>query len=148
MAGAAKAIGGLDFCGDPVYFARPMYNNIVMDHFQNPRNTGELIDADGIGVVGNPECGDMMKLYIKVMNDRIADIKYLTFGCAAAIASSSCATEMVMGKTLDEAMTLTRDQVAERLQGLPEKKLHCSNLAADAIHAAIEDYRKRQHSQA
>jgi len=92
-----------------------MYNSIVMDHFQNPRNTGELPDADGIGVVGNPECGDMMKLFIKVADNRIAEIRYQTFGCAAAIASSSCATEMVKGKTLDEAMTLTRDQVAERL---------------------------------
>jgi nitrogen fixation NifU-like protein len=120
-----------------------MYNQIVLDHFQNPRNTGEMQDPDGVGVVGNPTCGDMMRMSIKVADGRISDIRFQTFGCAAAIASSSVATEMVKGKTLDEALALTRDQVADKLQGLPEQKLHCSNLAADAIHAAIADYRKR-----
>jgi len=120
-----------------------MYNLTVLDHFQNPRNTGEMKDPDGIGVVGNPTCGDMMRMCIRVIDGRISEIKFQTFGCAAAIASSSVATEMVKGKTLDEALALTRDQVAEKLHGLPEQKLHCSNLAADAIHAAIEDYRKR-----
>ncbi len=118
-----------------------MYNPTVLDHFQNPRNTGEIDRPDGIGQVGNPACGDVMKIFIKVEADRIADIRYQTFGCAAAIACSSMASEMVKGKTLDEASRLTRDEVAQALGGLPEQKMSCSNLAPDAIRAAIEDYR-------
>ena len=119
------------------------YTEIVKDHFFNPRNVGEIKDADGIGTVGNPRCGDVMTIYIKVKNERIIDIKFKTYGCAAAIASSSIATEMVKGKTLDEAMKLTRDNVANELGGLPAIKLHCSNLASDALHAAIKDYKKK-----
>ncbi len=115
-----------------------------MDHFQNPRNAGEIADADGIGSVGNPSCGDVMKMYIKVADGRLIDIKYKTFGCAAAIACSSMASELVLGKSLDEAGRLTREEVAEALGGLPEKKMSCSNLAPDAIRAAIEDYRARR----
>lgn len=121
-----------------------MYNPTVMDHFQNPRNTGEIEDADGIGEVGNPNCGDVMRLYIKVSDNRLVDVKFKTFGCAAAIATSSAASEMVLGKTLEEAMAVTRDQVADRLDGLPPQKMACSNLAPDAIRAAIADYRYRQ----
>jgi nitrogen fixation protein NifU and related proteins len=120
-----------------------MYNDTVMDHFQNPRNTGEIDSPDGVGSVGNPACGDVMKIFIRVAENKIADIKYKTFGCAAAIACSSMASEMVMGKTLDQAFALTRDEVAGALGGLPEKKMSCSNLAPDAIRAAIEDYRSR-----
>ena len=120
------------------------YTEKVKDHFFNPRNVGEIKDADGVGTVGNPKCGDVMTIYIKVKDDRIADIKFKTFGCAAAVASSSIATEMVKGKTLDEAMKLTRDDVAKELGGLPSVKLHCSNLAADALREAIKDYRKKQ----
>lgn len=122
----------------------PMYNQTVMDHFQNPRNAGEIENADGIGEVGNPNCGDVMRLYIKVADGRLVDVKFKTFGCAAAIASSSAASEMVIGKTLEEAAALTRDQVAECLDGLPPKKMACSNLAPDAIRAAILDYNYRQ----
>lgn len=114
-----------------------------MDHFQNPRNTGEIADPDGVGEVGNPACGDMMRLYIRVADNRIAEIKTKTFGCAAAIACASAASEMVQGLTLEEAVQLTRDQVAQKLQGLPEHKIACSNLAPDAIRAAIEDYRSK-----
>ena len=110
----------------------------------HPHNMGEIKDADGIGTVGNPKCGDVMAIYIKVKDEKIVDIKFKTFGCAAAIASSSIATEMVKGKTLDEAMKLTRNDVANELGGLPAIKLHCSNLAADALHAAIEDYKKKK----
>lgn len=120
-----------------------MYNPTVMDHFQNPRHTGEIVDPDGVGEVGNPACGDMMRLYIRVADDRIADIKTKTFGCAAAIACASAASEMVMGKTLEEAAQLTRQQVADKLHGLPEQKMACSNLAPDAIRAAIENYRSK-----
>ena len=120
-----------------------MYNETVMEHFQNPRNAGEIANADGIGSVGNPSCGDVMKIYIKVTDGRIADIKYKTFGCAAAIACSSMASELVMGKSLDEAARLTREEVATALNGLPERKMSCSNLAPDAVRAAIEDYRAR-----
>ena len=120
------------------------YTEIVMDHFRNPRNIGEIKDADGIGTVGNPVCGDVMTIYIKVKNDIIEDIKFKTYGCAAAIASTSMATEMVKGKTLKEAMKLTRDDVAKELGGLPAIKLHCSNLAADALHEAIKDYKKKK----
>jgi nitrogen fixation NifU-like protein len=120
------------------------YTKIVKDHFYNPRNVGEIKDADGIGTVGNPKCGDVMTIYIRVKDERIIDIKFKTYGCAAAIASSSIATEMVKGKTLEEAIKLTRDNVANELGGLPSIKLHCSNLAADALHEAIKDYRKKK----
>ncbi len=120
-----------------------MYSEKVMDHFANPRNVGEIPDADGIGEVGNPVCGDIMKIYIKVKDDVITDIKFKTFGCGAAIATSSMVTEMARGKTLEEALKLSNKQVAEALDGLPPQKMHCSNLAADALHAAIADYRKK-----
>jgi len=121
-----------------------MYSEKVMDHFRNPRNVGEISDADGVGNVGNPVCGDMMTISIKVEDDRIADIKFKTFGCGAAIAVSSMITELAKGRTLDEAMDITRGEVAEELGGLPPVKMHCSNLAADALHEAIKDYRKRR----
>jgi len=120
-----------------------MYTEKVLDHFRNPRNMGEMKDADGIGKVGNPTCGDVMAIYIKVKDDRIVDIKFQTYGCTAAIASSSIATELVKGKTLDEAMKLSRDDVANELGGLPAIKMHCSNLASDALHEAIKDYRMK-----
>lgn len=118
-----------------------MYNEKVMDHFQNPRNVGEMDNPSGVGEVGNMKCGDIMKIFIKVDNDVIEDIRFLTFGCGAAIASSSALTEMVKGKTLDEALEVTNKHVAEELGGLPPAKLHCSNLAADALHNAIKDYK-------
>ena len=118
-----------------------MYNETVIDHFKNPRNAGEIENADGIGVVGNPACGDLMKMYIKVTDGVLADIKHKTFGCGAAIACSSVTTEMVKGKRLDEVCWLTRDEVAAELNGLPAEKMSCSNLAPDAIRAAIENYR-------
>ncbi len=121
-----------------------MYTDKVMDHFQNPRNVGEIENADGSGTVGNPVCGDIMKITIKVENDRLKDIKFKTFGCGAAIATSSMVTEMARGKTLDEALEITNKMVADILGGLPPNKMHCSNLAADALHKAIEDYRSRQ----
>ncbi|MEE8473230.1 MAG: Fe-S cluster assembly scaffold protein NifU [Dehalococcoidia bacterium] len=117
-----------------------MYSDLVMDHFRNPRNVGELADADGVGQVGNPVCGDVMKLMIKVKGDRIEDVKFQTFGCGAAIATSSMVTEMVVGKTLKEALAISNKAVAEALGGLPATKMHCSKLAADALHKAIEDY--------
>ncbi len=120
-----------------------LYSDKVMDHFMNPRNVGEIDGADGVGEVGNPVCGDMMTFYIKVKDDRIEDVKFKTFGCGAAIAVSSMVSEMAIGKTLDEAMEITNEMVAEELGGLPKNKLHCSNLGADALHEAIEDYRKR-----
>jgi nitrogen fixation protein NifU and related proteins len=120
-----------------------MYTEKVMDHFTNPRNVGALPDADGIGTEGNPVCGDIMKIYIKVKDNRIEDIKFQTFGCGAAIATSSMVTEMVKGKTLDEAMDISNKAVAEALGGLPSQKMHCSNLAADALHKAIEDYKSK-----
>jgi len=123
-----------------------MYNETVMDHFQNPRNTGEIKDASGVGSIGNPACGDVTRVFIKVENDKIVEIKFKTFGCAAAIACSSKTSEMVIGKTLDEAGKLTRDEVAEALNGLPPEKIACSNLAPDAVRAAIEDYRARSES--
>jgi nitrogen fixation NifU-like protein len=121
-----------------------MYSEKVMDHFANPRNVGVMKDADGIGQVGNPVCGDMMTFYIKVKDDRLTDVKFQTFGCGAAIAVSSMVSEMAIGKTLDEAMTITNADVAEELGGLPKNKMHCSNLGADALHKAIEDYREKQ----
>lgn len=121
-----------------------MYTEKVMDHFKNPKNVGEIKDADGTGTVGNPICGDLMTIYIKVKGDKIDDIKFKTFGCAAAIATSSMTTELAKGKTLSEAEKITRADVAESLGGLPPVKMHCSNLAADALHLAIEDYRKKQ----
>jgi len=121
-----------------------MYSQKVMEHFMNPRNVGEMPDADGIGTEGNPVCGDVMKLYIKVKDDRIVDAKFQTFGCGAAIAVSSMITEMVKGKTLDEAMQISKEAVAEALGGLPPQKMHCSNLGADALKKAIEDYRAKK----
>ena len=120
-----------------------MYNEKVMQHFENPQNTGELVDADGIGAVGNPNCGDMMKLYLKIENDRIVDCRFKTFGCAAAIATSSIASEMIMGKSLDEAASITSQDIVDALGGLPERKVLCSTLAPDAIKAALEDFRTR-----
>ena len=117
-----------------------MYSDKVMDHFANPRNVGVLADADGVGQVGNPVCGDMMTFYIKVDDGRLADVKFQTFGCGAAIAVSSMVSEMAKGKTLDEAMAITNELVAEELGGLPKNKMHCSNLGADALHLALEDY--------
>jgi len=120
-----------------------MYNETVLDHFQNPRNAGDIHNADGIGSVGNPSCGDVMKVYIKVADGRLVDVKCKTFGCAAAIACSSMASELVMGRTIEEAFNLTREEVVEALNGLPPEKIACSNLAPDAIRAAIEDYHSR-----
>lgn len=120
------------------------YSKEVMDHFVAPRNVGEIKDADGIGEIGNPVCGDMMTFYIKVKDDTIEDIKFKTFGCGAAIAVSSMVSEMAKGKTLEEALKITNQDVAEELGGLPKNKLHCSNLGADAMHAAIKDYKKKQ----
>ena len=119
------------------------YSEKVMEHFANPRNVGEIKDADGIGKVGNPTCGDLMWIYIKVKDNRLEDVKFKTFGCGAAIATSSMITEMAKGKTLEEALEITRKDVAEALDGLPPVKLHCSNLAADGLHAAIKDYLER-----
>ncbi len=124
-----------------------MYSDKVLDHFRNPRNMGEIPDADGVGTVGNPVCGDLMSIYIKVKNDRIEDIKFKTFGCGAAIATSSMITELAKGKTLDEAMKISRGDVASSLDGLPPIKMHCSNLAADGLHAAIQDYLKKKGTQ-
>jgi nitrogen fixation NifU-like protein len=122
----------------------PVYSKKVMDHFQNPRNVGTIENADGFGKVGNPVCGDLMEMYIKVENDIIKDIKFKTFGCGSAIATSSMVTELAIGKTVDEALEITRKDVADELDGLPPQKMHCSNLAADALHAAIEDYKKKK----
>lgn len=124
-----------------------MYSDKVMDHFTNPRNVGEIKDADGKGSVGNPVCGDTTDIYIKVEKGKISDIKFKTFGCGAAIATSSMITEMAIGKTLKEALEITRDSVADELDGLPSLKLHCSNLAADGLRAAIEDYLGKQKEQ-
>ena len=117
------------------------YNDKVMDHFSNPRNVGEIENPDGLGEAGNPKCGDIMKIYLKVRDNVIEDVKFKTFGCASAIASSSMATEMIKGKTVDEAWKLTNTAVAEALDGLPPVKMHCSVLAEEAIHRAINDYR-------
>lgn len=122
-----------------------MYSDKVMEHFMNPRNVGEIEDADGIGEVGNPVCGDMMTFYIKVDDEgRLSDVKYKTFGCGAAIAVSSMISEMAKGKTLEEAMKITREDVARELGGLPKNKMHCSNLGADALHKAIQDYLEKK----
>jgi nitrogen fixation NifU-like protein len=121
-----------------------MYTDKVMDHFSNPRNIGEIEDADGVGEVGNPVCGDMMSFYINVQNDKISNIKYKTFGCVAAIAVSSIVSEMAMGKTLSEAKKITKKSVADSLDGLPKEKMHCSNLGADALTKAIEDFENKQ----
>jgi len=119
------------------------YSEKVMDHFANPRNVGEIKDASGVGEVGNPVCGDMMKFYIKVKDNKIEDVKFKTFGCGAAIAVSSMVSEMAMGKTIEEALAITNAAVAKELGGLPPNKMHCSNLGADALHKAIEDYKKK-----
>jgi len=121
-----------------------MYTEKVMEHFKNPRNMGEIPDADGVGTVGNPVCGDLMTVYIKVKDNRIEDIRFKTFGCGAAIATSSMITELAKGKTIEEAMKITRGNVADSLGGLPPIKMHCSNLAADALHAAIKDYQAKK----
>ena len=122
-----------------------MYNDRVMENFSHPQNVGEMENPSGVGTVGNAACGDIMKMYLKIDdNDVITDAKFQTFGCAAAIASSSMATQMVIGKTVDEALQLTNSQVVEALEGLPPQKIHCSVLAEDAIHAAIEDYRAKK----
>jgi len=118
-----------------------MYSEKVMDHFANPRNVGEIENPDGVGEVGNPVCGDIMKIFLKIENDRIVDAKFKTFGCGAAIASSSMATELVKGKTLEEAWAVSNKAVAEALEGLPPIKMHCSVLAEEGIHKAINDYR-------
>ena len=123
-----------------------MYSEKVLDHFKNPRNVGEIKDADGVGSVGNPVCGDMMTMYIKVKDDKIEDVKFKTYGCGAAIATSSMTTELAKGKTLEEAEHISRQSVADALDGLPPVKMHCSNLADDALHEAIKDYRKKEET--
>ena len=120
-----------------------LYSETVMDHFRHPRNVGVIENADGVGEVGNTKCGDIMKIYLKIENDTISDVKFETFGCASAIASSSMATELIKGKPVSEAMTLTNQAVAEALEGLPAHKLHCSVLAEEAIQQALEDYAQR-----
>ena len=120
-----------------------MYSEKVMEHFTNPRNVGEVRDPDGVGQVGNAVCGDIMKLSIKVEDDKIVDVRFMTFGCGAAIATSSMITEMVKGRTLDEALRISNKAVADALDGLPPAKMHCSNLAADALRKAIQDYYER-----
>jgi nitrogen fixation NifU-like protein len=121
-----------------------MYSEKVMDHFTNPRNVGEMPDADGVGTEGNPVCGDVMKVFIKVEDDKIVDAKFQTFGCGAAIAVSSMVTEMAKGMTLEEASKITKQTLADALDGLPPQKMHCSNLGADALQKAIEDYRQKK----
>lgn len=120
------------------------YSKKVMEHFMNPHNVGVIENADGYGKVGNPVCGDLMEIYIKVKDDKIDDIKFRTFGCGSAIATSSMVTELAKGMNIDEAMKITRKDVADELDGLPPKKMHCSNLAADALHEAIEDYKRKK----
>ncbi|MBR1893057.1 MAG: Fe-S cluster assembly scaffold protein NifU [Lachnospiraceae bacterium] len=120
-----------------------LYSEKVMDHFRNPRNVGVIEDANGIGEVGNAKCGDIMKMYLKIENDIIEDVKFETFGCGSAIASSSMATELIKGKPVSEAMKLTNKAVAEALDGLPDYKMHCSVLAEEAIQSALDDYKKR-----
>lgn len=120
-----------------------MYSEKVMDHFTNPRNVGEIKDADGIGEVGNAKCGDIMRMYLKIEDDKIIDIKFKTFGCGSAIASSSMATELIKGKTIEDALKITNKAVAEALDGLPPVKMHCSVLAEEAIKAALKDYSEK-----
>ena len=120
------------------------YSEKVVEHFKHPRNIGQIPDADAEGTVGNPICGDLMTIYLKIKDGRIEDIKFMTFGCGAAIATSSMITEMAKGKTIEEALKITRKDVAEELDGLPPIKMHCSNLAADALHAAIKDYLEKK----
>ncbi|HBV88985.1 Fe-S cluster assembly scaffold protein NifU [Desulfosporosinus sp.] len=122
-----------------------MYTEKVMDHFTNPRNVGELENPDGVGEVGNAKCGDIMRIYLDIEGDIIKDVKFKTFGCGAAVATSSMVTEMVKGKTIEEAMEISNAAVAEALGGLPPAKMHCSNLAADALHEAIKNYHDKQH---
>jgi nitrogen fixation NifU-like protein len=133
----------LSFTG--IYRRKPMpqYSEKVIEHFMNPRNVGEIENADGDGTVGNPVCGDLMTFYISVKENRLTDIKFKTFGCGAAIAVSSMISEMALGKTIEEAKKITNEMVAEELNGLPSQKMHCSNLGADALHKAIEDYEKK-----
>ena len=121
-----------------------LYSDKVMDHFMNPRNVGIIEDADGVGEVGNAKCGDIMRMYLKIDNDVITDVKFETFGCASAIASSSMTTELIKGQKVEDAMTLTNKAVAEALDGLPDYKMHCSVLAEEAIQAALEDYNKKK----
>lgn len=121
-----------------------MYSEKVMEHFRSPRNVGEIEDADGVGEIGNPVCGDMMTFYVKIENGILTDVKFKTFGCGAAIAVSSMVSEMAKGKTVDEAMKISNADVAKELGGLPPNKLHCSNLGADALHRAIENYRTKK----
>jgi len=121
-----------------------MYSEKVMEHFNNPHNVGEVENADGTGTVGNPVCGDMMKITIRIDDGKLADIKFKTLGCGAAIATSSIITDLARGKTLEEGLRITRTDVAESLDGLPPEKMHCSNLAADGLHEAIRDYLKKQ----
>ncbi len=125
----------------------PVYSEKVMEHFTNPRNVGEIENADGIGEEGNPICGDMMSFYIKVKDNRLEDVKFKTFGCGAAIAVSSMVSEMAKGKTLEEALKITPKLVADELQGLPKQKFHCSNLGAQALHKAIEDYKNKKKAE-
>ena len=124
-----------------------MYSEKVMEHFRNPRNVGEIENADGVGEVGNPVCGDMMTFYIKVDDNKLTDVKFKTFGCGAASAVSSMVSEMAKGKTLEEALKITNQMVAQELGGLPSNKLHCSNLGADALHKAIENYLSKKGGQ-
>ena len=126
-----------------------VYAEKVLDHFQNPRNVGEIPDADGVGMVGNAKCGDIMQMFIKVSEDEvIEDVKFKTFGCGAAIATSSMATELIKGKRIDEALSLTNEAVVEALEGLPPVKIHCSVLAEEAVKAAVDDYRKKKAEKA
>jgi nitrogen fixation NifU-like protein len=125
----------------------PIYSEKVMDHFMHPRNVGEIENPDGVGEEGNPVCGDMMTFYIKVKDNRLEDVKFKTFGCGAAIAVSSMVSEMAMGKTIEEALKITPAAVAAELEGLPKNKYHCSNLGAQALHKAIEDYQNKQKAQ-
>ena len=122
-----------------------LYTDTVMDHFMHPRNVGEIPDADGVGEVGNAKCGDIMRMYLKIKDDKIEDVKFETFGCGSAIASSSMATEMIKGKTVDEALAVTNKQVVDALGGLPAYKLHCSVLAEESIKAAVKDYYDRNN---
>jgi len=123
-----------------------MYSEKVMDHFRNPRNMGEIPDADGVGTVGNPVCGDLMTIYIKVKDNKLDEVKFKTFGCGAAIATSSMLTELAKGKTLEEGLKITREDVATGLDGLPPVKMHCSNLAADGLHEAINNYLEKKEA--